>query len=218
LRHFIADSDSVVKAARSISKSAKMSDGSLPDWITATSTGITAVATGAAAFVAWVALRREARASRPIIEPEFYWFEDYLALKLIIRNQLYETIILDSASVIRPRRSLISKDTKVGPDGGFGGVIKGNSSIIKICREISPVGTAREAYSGLMRRTDVSRVDLYLSPPGNWNGGVVKVDLRISSKSLTIRDMRVAINRSVSPKIIKQTDERANNVGWSNML
>jgi hypothetical protein len=46
---------------------------SLPDWITATATAATALAASIAGLIAWLAFRRDVRASLPIIEADFAW-------------------------------------------------------------------------------------------------------------------------------------------------
>jgi hypothetical protein len=115
---------------------------------------------------------------------------------------------------------LISTQTQIGGVSGYGGsggiVVKGKSSMVELNREISPLGTTSGLFypfDPTVRRADVSSIDLYLSPPDKWDGGTVKVDLRISSKSLTIRDKRITIKRRISPRPPKQTDEKARSVG-----
>lgn len=123
---------------------------SIADWITAVSTAATAIVAGIAGFIAWLAYRRDARASLPIIEAELMWTKqdvgDYVNLVLIIRNQLYERISLDSAHVRRPKHMTISNTTLTSNSGGFGGVVKGTASFIQIGRSISPAGSSTDFY------------------------------------------------------------------------
>jgi hypothetical protein len=86
---------------------------SLADWITASSTAVTAVATAVAGFIAWLAFRRDARSSPPIVETNIKWadkkLERYIEFRPLIRNQLYETITLDSVKILRPRAARVAK-------------------------------------------------------------------------------------------------------------
>jgi hypothetical protein len=192
-------------------------EGSLPDWITATATGITAVAAGFAAFVAWLAFRRDARASLPVVEADLEWDIDgassFVLVTLTIRNRLEETITLDSARVKRPDGTLISNKIVLGNDGRGIAVKRGDAPFIKIEREIQPLGSPTESYFQIIQRTDVFQTELFLSPPNDWDGGWIRIDLRISSKALTIRDKRMVIKRRISPKPAKQTEAKANNHG-----
>jgi hypothetical protein len=90
-----------------------MSEPSTADWITAVSTALTAVAAFAGGAIAWIGLRRDRHAFFPIIEADIKWAKPsgqsrYLILDLIIRNQLYETLTLDTIRVRKPKGSLIS--------------------------------------------------------------------------------------------------------------
>jgi hypothetical protein len=177
------------------------------DWITAGATAATALAAIIGGFIAWCGLRRDLNSQLPIVEADFRWMEpaygEYLALTLVIRNQLYERLVLESARVKRPRHMLISKDTQTGKDGGFGGIVKGTLSTVEINRPIAPIGTETDMFRGMPQRMDVSHVELYLSPPDNWDGGRVIIHLRIASKSLATRPRRVVIKRKIDPRPVK---------------
>jgi hypothetical protein len=168
----------------------------------------TALAAIIAGCIAWRSLRRDIDSQVPIVEAEFRWMEpaqgDYLGLTLVIRNQLYERLVLEVAHAKKPRHTLISKDRQRGKDGGLAGVVKGTLSTVEINREIAPIGTATALFSpGMLQRMDVSRVELFLSPPDNWDGGRLIIHLRIASKSLATRPRRVVINKKIDPRPVR---------------
>jgi hypothetical protein len=72
------------------------SPSQLPDWITAVSTAVTALAAIVGGGIAWIGLHRENKPPLPVIEPDFNWVDPkygrYIRLDIVIRNQLYETI------------------------------------------------------------------------------------------------------------------------------
>lgn len=188
-----------------------MSDPSnIADWITAGSTAATAIVAAAGSLVACLAYRRDSRASFPVVEVDLdwsRWFSNILTLNLIVRNQLYETITLDSIRVKKPSQMTFSKSVK--KDDGSSEIEKGHSSRVTIGRTIAPIGIATEFPPGRMTRLDMDREEYYLSPPDGWNGGIVDIDLRISSRALTMRDKRIVIKRRISPNTSRQIDENA---------
>jgi hypothetical protein len=176
---------------------------SVTDWITAAATGATAIAATIAGFIAWLAFRHDLRNQLPIIEADFQYEAPYWALKLIIRNRLPETIVVTSATIRRPKGSLIS--TAVWSSMGGIEIKQPTSNRIEIDFDIAPFGSTRVEIPGARMYADAQRVDLYLLVPVKWTSiTIVVVDLRISSKSLTLRDKRMVIKRFISaPPAIK---------------
>jgi len=67
----------------------------LTDWITAGATAITAVATGVAGLVAYLALRRDSTKELPVVEAILKpaGKSDALSLQAVIRNRIAETLV-----------------------------------------------------------------------------------------------------------------------------
>lgn len=70
-------------------------------------------------------------------------------------------------------------------------------------------GTAWSQHGG----GDVGYFSFAVWPPASWNGGMLRADLRISSKADTIRDRRITISISTPARPSKQTDEKASMSG-----
>jgi hypothetical protein len=170
---------------------------SVTDWITAAATGATAIAATIAGFIAWLAFRHDLRNQLPIIEADFTYEAPYWALNLIVRNRLPETIVVTSAKIRRPKGSLIS--TAIWSSTGGVEIKQPTSNRIEIDFDIAPFGATRVDIPGARMYADAQRIDLYLFVPVKWMSGTIVVDLRISSKSLTLRDRRMVIKRFVAP-------------------
>jgi hypothetical protein len=93
----------------------------------------------------------------------------------------------------------------VGYGGSQAELTKGTTDCVIVNCDIEP--------SGSMTGVNVLTRDFYLWPADFWDGGTLKVALRLSIKALTIRHKRIVIKRRISPRPSRQTDERANNVG-----
>jgi hypothetical protein len=79
---------------------------------------------------------------------------------------------------------------------------------------IAPIGfTSDSLHPGVKRKADTYHKEFYISPPDDWGEGSVKIDLRISSKALTIRDRRITIHKRIKPNPISNTDVIANSMG-----
>jgi hypothetical protein len=162
-----------------------------------------------------LAFRRDVKRSFPVVEGNIQWadpkFGSFLGFRLVIRNQLYETVVFESAKVRKPRGALFAEQKRNDFYGDIIGLEKGNSDSIAQSREISPIGSASGfmAPPGQVRRVDIYVESFYLSLPENWDGGKVRVDLWLSSKALTIRHRREKVKRRISPRPSKQTDEKA---------
>lgn len=71
---------------------------------------------------------------------------------------------------------------------------------------VHPIGTPERAHS----YGDNARVYSILSPEGEWPGGLVKLELRISSKASTIRHKRIVVKKHVPVATNKKTEDAAN--------
>ena len=181
-------------------------DGALTDWITAAATVATALATAVAGFAAWRTGRREARSILPIIEPTLKRLATasgrHIAVHFVIRNVLYETLIVESARVVSPRATILSKNLQRSLDVNARQteIELGSSNEANLGWTIGPVGATSAALlpPGMGPRSlDTFTGDIYLTPRPTWKGGEVKIVLVISSKGLTIRRKSVTITRHI---------------------
>ena len=82
-----------------------------------------------------------------------------------------------------------------------------------INRDVRPIGDVppRGPDEGpfVASRVDVQLFDIYLRPPPHWSLGRVAIELRISSRALTIRDKRIMIKRRMEAINASNTDENA---------
>src|SRR5690242_11327226 len=76
-----------------------------PEWITALATAATAFAAGLTALFGWIGVRRDSRRQLPIVEADVRWngSGEQVELMLIVRNLLYETLVLHSIAVVAPK-------------------------------------------------------------------------------------------------------------------
>jgi hypothetical protein len=182
-----------------------------PDWITAVSTALTAILTGFAGFAAVVALRRDTKRQQPIVEPKLRWSEGYILASITVRNRLPESIIITSAEVKKPRRAKISYGRRnVSVPIGNSEPIPPELQKIPLNIDVAPIGTEPNRFDGILMSAGEARsCEFYIQPPAEWRGGNVRIDLRISSMALTIRDRRMVITRTISAPPTRQTDEKA---------
>jgi len=184
----------------------------LSDWITAISTAATAIAATFAGIIAWLSLRRAARAPLPIFEPRFHWSTSeptigLLQLSLVIRNHLDEAIVVDSVTVKRPRGMTVCSMKYNGYGGAEIKITTDRSS--NLGWGVGPPGDyASQAFGGPQRK-DVAYQNLYFSVPEGWTGGKAIVVFRVSSMALTIRDKRITITRQVPVAPKTQTEAKA---------
>jgi hypothetical protein len=203
----------------------------LPDWITAISTAVTATAAIAAGFIAWVSLRRQSMPALPVIEPDFQWLQSqskrFLRLNIVVRNQLYETIIIERITIKNPRGMTFATETQrnisgpktFGPNAGKIPLVwrenfyeKHETVEVALDWSISPVGTVSSVPypEPEMARRDVHSRTFFLAPPSHWNEGTVRIELQLVSKALTIRRRRITIKRNVNTApMTSQPEEKA---------
>jgi hypothetical protein len=184
---------------------------SLPDWITAASTAATAIAAFVATIIAWRAYNRDGRAPLPVIEPEFDWSraDGFLSLRVIVRNQIYETVTIESLRVLAPRGATIAQ-TKPN-DKGRSEIIPTADRFRELDWSVAPIGETSHSLRGRPHRRDVTWEWFYFSLPQSWRGGNVKVEFRISSAMRTIRDRRIVVSRHVKAAPETKIDASANN-------
>ncbi len=181
----------------------------LPDWITAGATVATALAATVAALAAWQTLRRETKSILPVIEPTLGWMHAswgrYIQVSFVVRNLLYETLIVEEIEVISPRGATVSIELQRSADVNArpSGIVPGTSNKVRPDWQVQPFGS--ETHPSLLpsgfagqARADVRWDDIYILPPTNWSKGKVKIALLISSRAHTIHKKRVFIERELA--------------------
>jgi hypothetical protein len=88
------------------------------------------------------------------------------------------------------------------------------SSEIDIRYETHAAGSLRRNPLSLPGRdshypSDVVRIDIYVLPPPAWSGGKLRIDLRISNRTLDVRDRWIAVRRRISAEIMTKTGPKA---------
>ncbi len=196
-----------------------MPNPSWTDWVTAISTAATVIASGAAGIVALLAYRRDIRSVLPIVEVDLNWIEGdaadgvFLKIDLKIVNRLDETLVLNNAAVVRPKRANLAQEDRTTARGGYQQRIpsKLRATHVRLNWQIQASG-AYTTILGPPSRTDLVREPIYIFPPADWPGGIVRVDIWASSKALTIRDKRIVIFRRTPPRPSKATELIAKNI------
>jgi hypothetical protein len=189
----------------------------LAEWITAASTFLTAL-------IAFLALRKSGLPSMPVVEPDLVWtppqYGRFIQLRIVVRNQLYETISFDRMSIRKPRGMRFASQEFTKKDGPHGTIQipsyePTDERQIALDWNIAPIGETHTYFPGTpvesTQRKDVHQKDFYFSPPPSWNGGTIAVELRLLSKALTIRPRRITIKRQVAVAPKMQTDANASN-------
>jgi hypothetical protein len=189
------------------------------DFVTSLATAGTLVAAAVGATVALLVYRRDARLDMPIVEPDFNWEYDpalgrCLRVSLRIVNRLDETLIIESATVSRPPYATISAAAEFITPSHYLDHRPTASSKRKIDLDwrIPPAGANAETFT-TPRLEDAIRQLLYVLPPPSWNGGTLRITLRISSKALTIRARRTIIKRRLPASTSSETEETASKAG-----
>jgi hypothetical protein len=179
----------------------------LTDWVTATSTAITAILVGLSGWVAWLTYLRDKRRELPVIEPTFDWKEDatvgpYIKLRLWVVNRLDETLLIEAISVRCPRKSLLSEGITTRNQIGHSVTLpaRGSTNSLVIKERIESAGSNMERLPGHRSRTDVSAIEFFIFPPSKWASGKISIILRISSKARTILNRRMVIVAKVAAR------------------
>src|SRR5579863_9219295 len=94
----------------------------LPDWITAVSTAVTALAAIVAGIIAWLAYHREGRARLPIFEVSHDWDkrEDgppRHLFQVVVRNLMYESITVETVRILKPATATLAREVYNGRGG-----------------------------------------------------------------------------------------------------
>lgn len=182
------------------------------DWITAASTAATALFAAMTGWVGLLAYRQANRRLLPVVEPTLTWQEDselgrFIYARLHLTNRLDETIIVERIRAVRPRRSLLSAGQRVTtPDARrILKPTKGMGRSIFCSEQIASAGSEMEFVPGHTARFDIQVLEFYIFPRRRWSKGVVRLQLRVSSKALTIRDKRMIVQSKIPPMPIKST-------------
>jgi hypothetical protein len=167
---------------------------------------VTALATGVTAWLLWQSSRREAARENPIIECELRPLETGLLwARFSVRNRLDETVVITAARIRSPVGSKIGCETQAAGVGKETPVIP-SEPLVEIQRQIAPIGSLHPPIFTLPgsgpSRSDISTVDFYVLLPDSWSGGKLRIDLRISNRSLAVRDKWFTVRRTISFDVV----------------
>ena len=183
------------------------------------STAATGVFAAIGSVIAYRSYKRDIAAGFPRVEPDLKWSHDevlgsYVGVQIFLVNRLDETLEITSAAVRKPRRSKISlgewKVNKTGFNSYYATKAKGNN--VEMKAEVSEAGSGWND-AGPFGRADRTQLRFCVYPPRRWLGGSLRIDLRISSKALTIRDKRIVVQRRLAPKTSSIKDDVAKSTG-----
>jgi hypothetical protein len=175
---------------------------------------LTALATAATAWLMWGANRREAAREGPIVECDIGPARHGLLLATFtVRNRMAESLIVNGARVRRPRGTKIGIQTV--SDGKGGAIpVAPSSAQIEINRRTQPVGSIEQSpIASLIGKsnfpTDRATIEFYVLPPPAWSGGKLRIDLRISNRSLDVRERWIAVTRRISAETMTKIGDSA---------
>lgn len=178
----------------------------LPNWITA-------VATVATAIIAYLGFWRTR--VRPVIETnELLWNTSpeqlqYLELRVAVRNPLWETLIIRSVCVKRPKKSTFAV---LGGPIPYDPIIQATElHKLKLNWEIGAIGELYENAPSRYAPSNILYRSIYIIPPPDWLGGEVKIIFCLSSMASTMRDKRIVIRKHVKAAAKRITDDTASN-------
>ena len=188
----------------------------IANWITAISTAATTVVVGIGTVLA---ILKSYKDKGPIVESDMHWIKPHertkledgsrcVVLNILIRNQLRETITLNRAQIKKPRRSQISWEGIRDSGGGIGSIRKNESDRTWINQNVGAIYST-SSYGA----ADIVHIDFYLSPPDDWDGGWIIVDLWFSSKAFTMRNKRKRVKNMMTPNPFKHTAVKARSHG-----
>jgi hypothetical protein len=186
------------------------------DWITAAATALTAIFAGFGGVAAWLTYRRDVSKDLPIVDADLSWSGEFILVRMAIRNQLPQIIVLADIQVKRPRGCKVSSGFGYDKSGSYD-LTQPKPAIghsAKIGYRISPYGSVRSGQvSGFRDQpADVGRLDIAIFPPSAWLGGRVAIDLVISDRASVTKRRRITIQRRMPPRAHNKTDDAASNI------
>jgi hypothetical protein len=162
---------------------------SIPEWITAAATTVTAL-------IGWFAYRYSLRSAAPIVESdEPEWTpRGNIGWRITIRNRSAMAHRLLTLRIRKPKLGMISlPNSKVGP-----------AQTLDISwLTLWPIGTISNLL--IQYPSDQTTLDILLTPPSGWLGGALRIDLAIADKSSRPRHRRFVV-----AKLISATPSRTN--------
>lgn len=188
--------------------------GSASDWITAAATTATALAGGAAVWLAVLDYRRKARQDLPRIECDVWLRHEpdvgrYVSLRLLAANRLDETLLVSRIAVLRPVRARISFGREIRTPSGTNILpAKGDSNSVAVAREIPPYGSYWDSPFG-RQATSRAEFNLFVWVPEDWSPAPLRIELLVSSKASVTRERRIIAHTSTPLVSARQTDPKA---------
>lgn len=168
----------------------------------ALATLVIAAATSVTGYYAVRAWRQQQADREPIIELRHQWLGDgSLTVRITIRNRLAESMVVEEARVLRPRRALLTRERTQDEFGAEVGFVPAKDARIRIGCNVAPVGTPkRTTRDGQMSFAGTGAnetIEMNVQFPHGWRGGRLKIALRIATVSLDVRRRRVTVKRRI---------------------
>lgn len=154
---------------------------------------ITAAATSATAFIAWLAYHYSLRSTDPIVESDDpRWTNDgKIIWTVTVRNRSAMAHRLVKAHMRKPKGAGLSLSATVAP-----------AETLDLSRNIYPVGTTSTpvVISGfdLTEPADQATLAFFVAPPSGWLSGKLRIDLIIADKSSKAKPRRFVIAKLIS--------------------
>jgi hypothetical protein len=163
---------------------------------------VIAVATSATTIIAWRAWRQQQADRQPVVELRHHWERDgSLTLWLTIRNRLGESMVVEEARVLRPRRARLTRERTRDELGGEAGFVRATAASIPLDWNVAPVGTPpATALDGRIRFGGTAAnetIAMNVQFPNGWRGGQLKLALRLTSISAHQQRSRTKLRRSI---------------------
>lgn len=170
---------------------------------------VIAAATSVTGYFAWRAWRQAQADRQPVVELRHHWLEDgSLNLWVTVRNRSYESIVVERARALRPRRALLTQKRTQGETGQETGFVRATAVEIALDRNVAPVGTPPTMLGGRMRVGGTAADETILMNVqfrSGWRGGRLKIALRIASVSLNLQRRWVTIKRRIPAPTASQS-------------
>ena len=119
---------------------------------------------------------------------------------LRVINRLDEALIVDRITIRKPKRALLRHWETALAD-------------LPAAATLRPAGRASAVFQIGRRNASATfgggEIVIYVIPPAGWSSGMIRLDLRISSKAATLRDRRIVVHAMTSAKPSSTTDENA---------
>jgi hypothetical protein len=166
---------------------------------------VTAIATSATAFFAWLAYRLAARSNYPIVEcDEPKWMKDNrrILMNIRVRNRAAIAYLTSTLEIQRPKGSTMRlPDSNIGP-----------AKILDVSwRTLQPIEAGGHAPRDPFGYSlSEALFNLVIEPPASFLSGKLRIVLTASDKSIKPRQRRFVISKFIQAAKTKTTADIAN--------